>query len=37
MLGASRAGQYIEQIEGYRAFIPKPLPPVPEIIMDQEM
>jgi Fic family protein len=37
MLGASRAGQYVEQIEGYRAFIPKPLPPVPEIIMDQEM
>jgi Fic family protein len=37
MLRASRAGQYIEQIEGYRAFIPNPLPPVPEIIMDQEM
>ena len=37
MPGASRAGQYIEQIEGYRAFIPNPLPPVPEIIMDQEM
>ncbi len=37
MLGASRAGQYVKQIEGYRAFIPNPLPPVPEIIMDQEM
>lgn len=37
MLGASRAGQYIEQIEGYRAFVPNPLPPVPEIVMDQEM
>jgi Fic family protein len=37
MLGASRAGQYVKQIEGYRAFIPHPLPPVPEIIMDQEM
>lgn len=32
-----RAGQYIEQIEGYKAFIPNPLPPSPEIIMDQEM
>ncbi|MGI0489029.1 Fic family protein [Pantanalinema rosaneae CENA516] len=37
MIGASRAGQYVEQIEGYKAFIPNPLPPVPEIIMDQEM
>jgi Fic family protein len=37
MLRASRAGQYVEQIEGYGAFIPNPLPPVPEIIMDQEM
>lgn len=32
-----RAGQYIEQIEGYKAFIPNPLPPTPEIIMDQGM
>ena len=37
MLEASRAGQYIGQLEGYRAFVPNPLPPVPEIIMDQEM
>lgn len=37
MLDSSRAGQYVEQLEGYKAFIPKPLPPVPEIIMDQEM
>ncbi len=37
MLGTSRAGQYVKQIEGYRAFIPNPLPPMPEIIMDQEM
>lgn len=37
MLGTSRAGQYIEQIEGYRAFIPNPLPPTPEIMMDPEM
>jgi Fic family protein len=25
--GSSRAGQYVRQPEGYRAFIPKPLPP----------
>ena len=37
MVSASRAGQCVEQIEGYKAFIPTPLPPVPEIIMDQEM
>lgn len=37
MVSAFRAGQYIEQLEGYKAFIPHPLPPVPEIIMDQEM
>lgn len=32
-----RAGQYVEQIEGYKAFIPNPLPPTPEIMMDREM
>jgi Fic family protein len=37
MVSASGAGQYVEQLEGYKAFIPNPLPPVPEIIMDQEM
>ncbi|MBE9139611.1 Fic family protein [Nodosilinea sp. LEGE 07088] len=37
MVGPFRAGQYIDQLEGYKAFIPKPLPPIPEIIMDQEM
>lgn len=37
MANASRAGQYREQIEGYKAFIPNPLPPTPEITMDQEM
>ncbi|APB32582.1 hypothetical protein GlitD10_0279 [Gloeomargarita lithophora Alchichica-D10] len=37
MLEASRAGQYVGQLEGYKAFIPKPLPPVPEIEIDQEM
>ena len=37
MVDAFRTGQYIEQLEGYKAFIPSPLPPVPEIVMDQEM
>ncbi len=37
MVSPSRAGRYVEQIEGYKAFIPNPLPPTPEIIMDQEM
>lgn len=37
MVSGTRAGQYIEQIAGYKAFIPNPLPPTPEIIMDQEM
>jgi Fic family protein len=33
----SRSGQYVQQIEGYKAFIPSELPPDPEIVMDQEM
>lgn len=37
MFIGTRVGQYVEQIEGYKAFIPNPLPPKPEIIMDQEM
>ncbi|MCZ0904199.1 Fic family protein, partial [Microcoleus sp. HI-ES] len=37
MFIGTRAGQYVEQIAGYKAFIPNPLPPKPEIIMDQEM
>jgi Fic family protein len=37
MISATRAGQYVEQITGYKAFIPNPLPPLPEIMMDQEM
>ncbi len=31
-----RAGQYVQQIEGYKAFIPNKLPPTPETLMDQE-
>lgn len=37
MVIGTRGGQYVEQIAGYKAFIPNPLPPTPEIIMDPEM
>jgi Fic family protein len=37
MLESSRAGRYIEQVAGYKAFIPNPLPPTPEITIDQEI
>ncbi len=30
----SRAGRYVQQLTGYRAFIPKPLPPEPPLIVD---
>lgn len=32
-----RAGQYVNQPEGYKAFIPKPLPPSPPLAFDDEM
>lgn len=32
-----RAGTWIKQGSGYRAFIPAPLPPEPPIVMDEEM
>ena len=32
-----RAGRLIQQIEGYRAFIPAPLPPSPPPVFDSEM
>lgn len=32
-----RAGQYVQQIEGYKAFIPAPLPPDPPIQVDGEL
>jgi len=31
-----RAGQFVRQIEGYSAFIPAPLPPVPAPDLDGE-
>lgn len=34
---AGRAGRYILQPTGYRAFIPAPLPPTPSLQMDQEI
>lgn len=33
----NRSGQYIQQPEGYRAFIPKLLPPEPPVRIDQAM
>lgn len=32
-----RAGQFVKQLTGYRAFIPAPLPPDPPIHIDDEM
>lgn len=37
MVSANRAGRYVEQPSGYKAFIPNSLPPTPEIVMDLEM
>lgn len=32
-----RAGIYVQQLTGYRAFIPKPLPPTPALDIDPEL
>jgi cell filamentation protein, protein adenylyltransferase len=32
-----RAGTYVQQVAGYRAFIPRPLPPDPPILFDDEL
>lgn len=37
MVESTRAGRYIQQLEGHRAFIPAHLPPEPVISMDPEM
>ncbi len=37
MIRSTRAGQYVKQTTGYRAFIPKPLPPDPPLEIDQEL
>lgn len=34
---SSRAGTYVQQPTGYKAFVPAPLPPVPGLNMDDEM
>ena len=31
-----RAGRFVKQLEGYNAFIPAPLPPIPPLEIDQE-
>lgn len=33
----ARAGRYVKQLEGYRAFIPEPLPPNPPLAYDDEL
>jgi Fic family protein len=33
----TRAGRFIKQVEGYKAFIPAPLPPEPALLFDPEM
>jgi len=35
--GAHRAGRYVRQPSGYRAFIPNPLPPDPPVVVSPEM
>lgn len=37
MDGSARAGRYIRQMSGYRAFIPAPLPPSPPVRIDNEL
>jgi len=37
MTKSTRAGKYIKQATGYRAFIPKPLPPDPPLDMDRKL
>jgi hypothetical protein len=32
----ARAGRYVKQATGYRAFVPSPLPPDPPLAMDDE-
>jgi len=32
-----RSGRYVTQLNGYAAFIPNPLPPIPAIQLDDEL
>ena len=34
---SNRAGRYVQQATGYRAFVPEPLPPEPPIVFDGEL
>ena len=36
-INQGRAGNYVRQIGGYKAFVPQPLPPDPPIQLDKEM
>ncbi len=36
-INTNRAGSYVNQIGGYKAFVPMPLPPNPPIQLDSEM
>jgi len=36
-MAANRSGTYVRQPAGYKAFIPKPLPPDPSLAIDQEL
>ena len=37
MNNLARSGQYVKQAQGYRAFVPRPLPPDPGVDIDSEM
>lgn len=37
MLDTHRASKYVEQLAGYKAFIPNPLLPKPKLCIDDEM
>lgn len=34
---SDRAGRYVSQSTGYRAFVPRPLPPDPPVVVDDEL
>lgn len=37
MLRRRQSGTYVTQAQGYRAFIPKPLPPSPPVVIDDQL
>src|SRR6266851_4113331 len=37
MASSSRAGRYVKQLDGYRAFEPAPLPPQPPIVFTADL